>query len=78
MYWVKKHKLLAIKVIQHNSQPYIELDNLWDTLYNLFNSIQYHKVNFQLLDEIPSKNIKTWALFSREELINTIENATTL
>jgi len=49
------------------------LNNLWDALYNSFNSAQSCKVNFQLLDEIPSKNIKTWALFSREELINAIE-----
>jgi len=54
------------------------LDNLWDTLHNLFNSTQSYEVDFQLLDEIPSKYIKMWAPFSREELINTIEKCNLL
>ena len=39
MNWVKKQKLPAIEAIQYNSQPYIELDNLWEALHNLFNSV---------------------------------------
>ena len=49
------------------------MNNLWDALHNSFNSIQFHEVDFQLLNEISSKNVKTWAPFSREELINAIE-----
>ena len=71
--WVKKHKLLAIKSILFNGQPYIKLDNLWDTLHNSFNSAQAWEVDFQLLDKISGKDVKTWALFSKEELINAIE-----
>jgi len=73
MNWVKKWKLLAIESIQFNSRPCIELSDLWDILYNSFNSTQSHKVNFQLLDEIHGKEAKVCALFSREELINMIE-----
>ena len=55
MNWVKKHKLLAIKVIQYNSCPCLELSDLWQALYLLFNLIQDHQVNPELLEEIPSK-----------------------
>jgi len=49
------------------------LDNLWDALHDSFNSAQSHKVNVQLLDEIPDKNIKMWLPFSKKKLIDTIE-----
>ena len=78
MNWVKKHKLPAIKAIKYNGQPCIKLDNLWDTLHDSFNSTYSHKVDIQLLNEIPNKNIKTWLLFSRKELINAIEKCNNL
>ena len=78
MNWVKKQKLPAIESIQFNSWPCIRLDNLWDVLHNSFNSVQSHEVNFQLLDEITSEDVKMWALFLREELINTIEKCNNL
>ena len=70
---VKKQKLLAVELIQFNGQPCIKLENLQNAFHNSFNSIQSHKVNFQLLDEISGKDVKVWALFSRKELINAIE-----
>ena len=73
MNWVKKSKLLAIKSILFNGEPYIKLDNLWDALHNSFNSMQSQEVNFQLLDKIPGKDVKKWALFSKKELINAIK-----
>ena len=36
-------------------------------------SVQAQEVDFQLLDKFSSKDVKTWALFSKEELINAIE-----
>ena len=70
---VKKWKLLAIESIQFNSWSCIKLSDLCDILHNSFNSAQSSEVDFQLLDEIHGKETKVWALFLREELINTIE-----
>ena len=55
MNWIKKRKLLAIKSIHFNSQPCIELDDLWNTLHGSFNSAQSQQVNASLLDEISAK-----------------------
>ena len=33
MNWVNKCKLLAVKVIKFNNQPCLEIDNLWNILY---------------------------------------------
>lgn len=49
------------------------MDDLWNALHQSFNYAQSHKVDFQLLNEIPGKDTNVWVLFSREELINTIE-----
>ena len=38
MNWVKKYKLPAIKALQYNGQLYIELTDLWQALYQTFNS----------------------------------------
>ena len=40
MNWVKKYKLLAIKAIKFNDLPYNQLDNLQNTLHQLYNSAQ--------------------------------------
>ena len=55
MNWIKKRKLLAIKAIYFNSQPCIELDDLWNTLHGSFNSAQSQQVDASLLDEISAK-----------------------
>lgn len=72
--WVKRRNILAIKAIQFNSKPCIELDNLWEALYKSFNSAQNCQVNIGLLDEIPDKITTIWASFSKKELHSTIEN----
>jgi len=71
--WVKKRKLPAIKAIQFNGQPCIELEDLWYALHSSFNSAQSCEVDLQLLDDIPNKVTESWTLFSRKELINAIE-----
>ena len=78
MNWVKKRSHLAIKAIQFNSWPYIELDNLWEALYKSFNSTQNYQVNISLLDEISDKETTTWAPFSKKELLNAIESCNNL
>ena len=37
MSWVNKHKLLAIKAIKYNDQPYLEINELWQALHLPFN-----------------------------------------
>lgn len=59
MNWIKKHKLLAIKAIQYNSQPYIKLNDLWQALHQSFNLAQNYHINPDLLDEIPTKHTMT-------------------
>ena len=39
MNWVKKCKILVIEAIQHNGQPCIELENLWQALHLFFNLV---------------------------------------
>ena len=74
MNWVKKCKLPAIKAIQYEGWPCIELDNLWQALHNSFNSAQLRKVNILALDKILSKLMKDWNSFSsKQELIDAIE-----
>ncbi len=55
MNWIKKKKLPTIKAIHFNSQPCIELDDLWNALHRFFNSAQNQQVNTSLLDEISVK-----------------------
>ena len=53
--WVKRRSLLATKAIQFNSQPCIELDNLWEAFHKSFNSAQNCEVDISLLEEISNK-----------------------
>ena len=57
MNWVCKQKLLTMEAIHFNSQPCIELDDLWQALYQSFNSAHNCQVNINILDEIQSKLI---------------------
>ena len=72
MNWVKKHKLLAIKTIQYNGQLCIELNNLRQVLYQLFNSAQNCHINPNLFDKIPTKHTITWNPFLAEEFRSAI------
>jgi len=57
MNWVKKCKLLAIKAIQYNGQPYLELEDQWQALHFSFNLAQSYQINLNFLKEIPNKSI---------------------
>ena len=72
MNWVKKHELLAIKTIQYDGQPYVELNNLGQVLHQLFNLAQNCHINPNLLDEIPTKHTMTWNPFLAEEFRSAI------
>ena len=40
MNWINKHKLLAIEVVKYNSQPCLEINDLWHALHLSFNTAQ--------------------------------------
>ena len=42
---VKKWKLPATEALQYNGQSYIELNDLWQALYQTFNLAQNNQVN---------------------------------
>ena len=72
MNWVKKRKLPTIKAIQYNRDSCIQLKDLWEVLYNIFNSAQNHQIDTTLLNKVLNKDISSWPSFSKAELINTI------
>ena len=71
--WVKKCKLPAVEAIQYEEHSCIKLEDLWNTLYSSFNFTQAWEVDIYFLDEIPDKTKTKWNLFSKKELIDTIE-----
>ena len=73
MNWIKRRKLLAIKVIQYSNWPYIELPNLWSALHSSFNFVQYRQVDVSLLNKIPTKEISSWNTFSKTEILQAIK-----
>ena len=75
---MKKHKLSAIKAFQYDGWLCLELNDLWQAFYLLFNSAQNHQINMELLEKIPSKPITRWKLFSEEEFISVISKCNNL
>jgi len=72
MNWVRKQKLPVIEAIQYEGHLYIELEDLWSTLHNSFNSAQTREIDIHILDDIPSKPMEEWNSFTKKELIDTI------
>ena len=67
MNWGNKKKLLAIKIIKHNDQQCLDINDLWYALHSTFNMANNHQVDTTILDEINDKSIVPWPEFSREE-----------
>jgi len=78
MNWVKKYKLPAIKAIYFNKQPCIKIKDLWQVLYQIFNSISNKQINSDFLDELPSKPIITWPPFSKKKFRAAIDKCNSL
>ena len=55
-----------------NGQLCIELDKLWQALYQSFNSAQDHQINIKVLDKIPSKPALEWTPFLKEKFKSAI------
>jgi len=64
-----------MEALQFNSQPCIELDNSWQSLYQIFNSAQDCHIN---LNKITSKPIITWIYFSHEEFKTAVDKCNNL
>ena len=78
MNWVKKCKLSAVKAIKYKGHLCIKLEDLWTALHSSFNSTQAQEVDIYFLDKIPDKTTTDWNLFSKKELIDTIEKCNNL
>ena len=81
MNWVKKHKLLVTEAIKFNSQLCNNLDNLWYTLHQSYNSAQDRLTNPQLLEEITPNLVAEWPPFSSAEIhkvLNKCNNSSAL
>ena len=75
MNWVRKHNLSAMDVIKFNSLPYNHLDNLWNVLYQSYNSTQNYFINPYILNRILLCQQIEWPSFSITELKNAVINA---
>ena len=62
-----------VEAIQYKEHLCIKLKDLWNTLYNSFNSAQVREINLCFLNKIPDKTTTVWNLFSKKELIDVIE-----
>jgi len=72
MNWTKQKKLPTIEAINHDGQPCLTLDSLWNTLHKSFNSAQNRQVDLNILDEIKRKPPQKWSLFSKNEFLSVI------
>ena len=70
---IKIHKILAIEALQFNGCLCIKLEDLWEVLYQTFNSAQDHQINVYLLDEISMKFISEQSPFSKEKFRDAIK-----
>jgi len=66
MNWINKCKLPAIKAIKHNSQPCLEINDLWYALYLFSNMAQHGHIDKDILNEIAMFLTSTWDLFLEE------------
>ena len=74
MNWVNKKKLPVIKMIKHNNQQCLDINDLWYALHSTFNMANNRQVDTTILDEINDKSIISWLEFSREEFKFTLSS----
>ena len=72
MNWIKRRKLPAIEAINHDGQPCLTLNSLWNALHNSFNTALNRQVDLDILNEIEHKLSQRWSLFSRNEFKSVI------
>ena len=74
MNWVNKCKLLAVKAIKYENQPYLTINSLQHALHSTFNSTLNCQANIDILNKIVDKLSSSWAPFSKEEFRSVIAN----
>ena len=65
---IRNQKLLATEAIKFDGHLCNKLDNLWQALYQLYNSAQDRPIDTQLFDELSSYQQVKWLLFSIAKL----------
>jgi hypothetical protein len=73
MDWVKEHKNPPCKAIQFNGEPCHNMDALWDTLHNMYNTASNSPVDTSILDDLPDEDKREWPEFSELELMQALE-----
>ena len=72
MNWVNKYKLPAVEAIKYNGYSCLEINDLWHTLYSLFNTAQDQQIDVCTLDKIPNKHPTIWVPFLEKEFTSSI------
>ena len=65
--WIKKRNLPVVEAIKYNNCPCLEIHNLQNALYSIFNLAQDHHADINILNEISDKSTNKWPLSSKEE-----------
>ena len=63
---------ITIEMIKYNSQPCLDLEDLWQALYSSFNTVQFCQIDESVLNELYLYSLPLWTLFSEEEFTSTI------
>ena len=64
MNWIQERKNPPTEAIQHNGEPCVELDQLWEALHSTYNAANDRQVDTTLLDQLPDEPVRDWPVFS--------------
>jgi len=78
MNWIRRQKLPAIEAINHNGQPCLSPESLWNTLHSTFNTTLNRQVDLNILNEVECKPSFPWSPFSKEEFKSAISKCSDL
>ena len=78
MNWVNKCKLPVIEMVKYNSQPCLEINDLWHALHLTFNTAQHCFVNEEVLNKLKSFMKSFWYPFSGKEFMSTLTKCNNL
>jgi len=70
--WIRRQKLSAIEAINHNGQPCLSPESLWNFLHSTFNTALNRQVDLNILNEVEHKPFFPWSPFSKEEFKSVI------
>ena len=67
MNWIGRRKLPTIKAINHNGQPCLSPESLWNALHSTFNTALHRQVDLNILNEVERYPSVSWSPFSKDE-----------